>query len=178
MKWSTRIQTGFHVSRSTWELIRSSHTFKYEAITRYGQASQPVFLIWKFVTSRTAVRQFQLVPQPHSNSGWHLLTSLWFRLLRVRSPLLTDSLLVSFPQGTKMFQFPCLPPYGYAFTIQYYDMTHSGFPHSEIFGSKRIAAPRSLSQLIASFIGFTHLGILHVPLIFSSWATFALLTYY
>ena len=29
-----------------------------------------------------------------------------FRLLRVRSPLLTESLLFSLPQGTEMFQFP------------------------------------------------------------------------
>jgi hypothetical protein len=30
----------------------------------------------------------------------------WFRLLPVRSPLLRESRLFSFPQGTKMFQFP------------------------------------------------------------------------
>jgi hypothetical protein len=32
-----------------------------------------------------------------------------FRLLRFRSPLLTVSLLISFPGGTKMFQFPPFP---------------------------------------------------------------------
>ena len=30
----------------------------------------------------------------------------WFRLMRVRSPLLTQSLLISFPSGTEMFHFP------------------------------------------------------------------------
>ena len=30
----------------------------------------------------------------------------WFRLFRFRSPLLTESQLISFPPGTKMFQFP------------------------------------------------------------------------
>ena len=30
----------------------------------------------------------------------------WFRLFRVRSPLLTESLLISLPQGTEMFHFP------------------------------------------------------------------------
>ena len=30
----------------------------------------------------------------------------WARLVRVRSPLLAESLLISFPPGTKMFQFP------------------------------------------------------------------------
>ena len=34
--------------------------------------------------------------------------SLRFGLIRVRSPLLTESLLLSFPPGTEMFQFPGL----------------------------------------------------------------------
>ena len=33
----------------------------------------------------------------------------WFGLFRVRSPLLTESFLLSFPPGTKMFQFPGFP---------------------------------------------------------------------
>jgi hypothetical protein len=32
-----------------------------------------------------------------------------FRLIPFRSPLLRESLLLSFPQGTEMFQFPWLP---------------------------------------------------------------------
>ena len=35
-------------------------------------------------------------------------TLVWFRLLRFRSPLLSESRLFSFPPGTKMFQFPGL----------------------------------------------------------------------
>ena len=34
--------------------------------------------------------------------------SRWFGLFPVRSPLLGESLLFSFPEGTKMFQFPSL----------------------------------------------------------------------
>jgi hypothetical protein len=42
-----------------------------------------------------------------------VLQPLWdesrrFGLVRVRSPLLTESLLLSFPPGTEMFQFPGL----------------------------------------------------------------------
>jgi hypothetical protein len=33
----------------------------------------------------------------------------WFRLFPVRSPLLRESLLLSFPSATKMFQFAELP---------------------------------------------------------------------
>ena len=39
----------------------------------------------------------------------HLPYGIRFALFRVRSPLLTESLLVSFPAGTKMLQFPAFP---------------------------------------------------------------------
>ncbi len=39
---------------------------------------------------------------PHNPSR----KSDWFGLFRIRSPLLAESLLISFPGGTKMFQFP------------------------------------------------------------------------
>jgi hypothetical protein len=38
------------------------------------------------------------------------ITQLWFGLFRVRSPLLTESRLFSFPVGTEMFHFPTFPP--------------------------------------------------------------------
>lgn len=40
----------------------------------------------------------------------------WFRLIRFRSPLLTESLLLSFPVGTEMFQFPTFASDAYAFS--------------------------------------------------------------
>ena len=39
-----------------------------------------------------------------------------FGLFRVRSPLLTESLLLSFPRGTEMFQFPPFAPSTYGFS--------------------------------------------------------------
>lgn len=38
------------------------------------------------------------------------ITHVRFGLFRVRSPLLTESLLFSFPMGTEMFHFPTFPP--------------------------------------------------------------------
>jgi hypothetical protein len=38
-------------------------------------------------------------------------------LLRVRSPLLAESLLMSFPPGTEMFQFPGFASYTYVFSV-------------------------------------------------------------
>ena len=40
-------------------------------------------------------------------------------LFRVRSPLLAESLLMSFPPGTEMFQFPGFASYTYVFSVRY-----------------------------------------------------------
>ena len=64
------------------------------------------------------------------------LTPGRFRLIPFRSPLLRESLLLSFPRGTEMFQFPRCPPLPYVFRQQWLGMTPAGFPHSDIHGSK------------------------------------------
>jgi hypothetical protein len=61
-------------------------------------------------------------------------------LIRVRSPLLTESLLMSFPPGTEMFQFP-----GFASLAGY--TLRCGFPHSDIHGS---TGARPSPQLFAA----------------------------
>jgi hypothetical protein len=55
-------------------------------------------------------------------------------LVRVRSPLLTESRLMSFPPGTEMFQFPGFASHDYVFITGY--RLRGGFPHSDIHGSK------------------------------------------
>jgi hypothetical protein len=40
-------------------------------------------------------------------------------LIRVRSPLLAESLLLSFPPATEMFQFAGFAAHGYGFTVRY-----------------------------------------------------------
>ena len=57
-------------------------------------------------------------------------------LFRVRSPLLTESRLISFPPVTEMFQFTGFAPYTYEFSARY--LLRGGFPHSEIAGSKLV----------------------------------------
>ena len=56
------------------------------------------------------------------------------RLVPVQSPLLRESLLLSFPPGTKMFQFPGFPSYDIHHMIL--ALQTSVFPHSEIYGSQ------------------------------------------
>jgi hypothetical protein len=79
-----------------------------------------------------------------------------FGLIRVRSPLLAESLLFSLPAGTEMVHFPALPSPPYGFRWRYGGITRRGFPHSDIPGSKLvcssprlIAAYRVLHRLLA-----------------------------
>ena len=79
-----------------------------------------------------------MVPQPPRSK------LLEFGLFRVRSPLLAESRLISFPPGTEMFQFPGLAPLrvtGLATSRV------SPFGHPEITGSVHLPqAFRSLAR--------------------------------
>ena len=54
-------------------------------------------------------------------------------LFRFRSPLLAESLLMSVPPGTEMFQFPGFASNAYGFSARY--PSRGGLPHSDIHGS-------------------------------------------
>lgn len=59
-----------------------------------------------------------------------------FGLLRFRSPLLSESLLFSFPPGTKMFQFPGLSSHNLCIQLWITRLFNLvGLPHSDISGS-------------------------------------------
>ena len=61
-----------------------------------------------------------------------------FSLFRVRSPLLTESLLFSLPVGTEMFHFPTFPLPVLYIQTGITGSSPAGFPHSEILGSKSV----------------------------------------
>ena len=63
------------------------------------------------------------------------ITHDWFSLFRVRSPLLTESLLFSLPVGTEMFHFPTFPLPALYIQAGVTRSSLAGFPHSEILGS-------------------------------------------
>ena len=71
---------------------RASATFAYGAITRYGLPFQVVLLAARVPCSGPTTPQ-----GPKTRR---------FRLFPFRSPLLRESLLLSLPAGTEMFQFP------------------------------------------------------------------------
>ena len=94
------------------------------------------------------------------------ITRDWFGLFRFRSPLLTESRLLSLPVGTEMFHFPTFPPH--ALYIQAWVTGHDSCRVSP-FGNPRIkarsAAPLGLSQPPTSFIGSWCQGIHRAPLL-------------
>ena len=83
-----------------------------------------------------------------------------FRLFRFRSPLLTESQSAYSRQAgrrtdcflfhrlLRCFTSPGIAPKPYEFRLRFPDITREGFPHSEIFGSKRVC--RS-PKLIAAY---------------------------
>ena len=70
-----------------------------------------------------------------------------FALYRFRSPLITVSLLISLPPGTKMFQFP-----GFPFSFENVS-NETGIPIRQSSNLRLLAPPRSISQLGTVFIG-------------------------
>ena len=96
VEWAPRIRTGFHVSRPTWDTASEFETSRTGLSPSAAGLSRPL--------------RSNLVPtMPSRNPAGQARR---FGLLRVRSPLLAESLLISSPRGTEMFHFPRsrLPP--------------------------------------------------------------------
>ena len=71
-----------------------------------------------------------------------------------------------------MFQFPRFPTYTYLFSIRSM-ILHHGCSHIRKSADRSLfAAPRSLSQLVTSFVGSQCQGILHM--LFFAWTTFCI----
>ncbi len=93
------------------------------------------------------------------------ITHARFSLFRFRSPLLTESRLLSLPVGTEMFHFPTFPPPTLCVQVGV-----TGLASSRVspFGNPRItvwlSTPRGLSQIPTSFFGSWCQGIHRVPL--------------
>ena len=114
------------------ETARSRRPFVYRAVTVSGPAFQQVRLDRRFLTS---LRGYRPARRPHDPAAATPvgLARQRFRLTPVRSPLLGGSRLLSLPRGTKMFQFPRLPP------IQGWVTSHDGRGVAP-FGNPRINA--------------------------------------
>ena len=85
------------------------------------------------------------------------------RLFRFRSPLLSESRLMSFPRATEMFQFARFASLTYVFSQRYPRGWVSPFGHLRI--NANLPAPRSFSQAITSFFACNRQGIHHMHLV-------------
>lgn len=110
--------------------------FGYGAGTHSGRPFKTVHL-YRRITS-TARQNSTESPTTPTMQLLPDITHNRFSLIRVRSPLLTESLLFSLPVGTEMFHFPTFPlPALYIQAgVTRYARALAGFPHSEILGSK------------------------------------------
>ena len=89
-----------------------------------------------------------------------------FGLFPVRSPLLRESIFLSLPPGTEMFQFPGCPRVGLCVHPTVTVLRLPGFPIRIPTDLCLLAAPRGFSQLAASFVGAWCQGI-HPMLFFA-----------
>ena len=113
------------VARAPWYsgvCPRSRFDFAYGGVTLFATAFQRLPLSLRFLTSRLSCRTDRQILQPPSSNACRLALD-GFGLVPVRSPLLGESRLISFPPGTEMVQFPgfalCSPAFpGLGFPIR------------------------------------------------------------
>jgi hypothetical protein len=157
--WSPRIPPGFLVSRGTWDprpqpaCLRLPDSHRLWSRVPTGFAWQTGFLLGE-VTAVTSGGSHD--PTQATPAG---LTLAWFRLFRVRSPLLAESRLISLPRGTKMFQFPRLPPSKEGDGPSWPPRCRIRAPTDP----STLAAPRGLSRCAAPFFGSWPQGIHPTP---------------
>ena len=108
------------VPGSTQVLDRSPLIFAYGTFTLFGRLSHTFLLINGFLTPLCRVLQ----PHPACRMVWALPRSL-----------ATTRGMISFPLGTKMFQFPRFPSPTLCVQVGMPLDRSGGFPHSEILGS-------------------------------------------
>ena len=139
---------------------RRSIPFAYGALTRYGARFHNASARHRLGNSLRRLSPSRVGPTTPSQHRRQAVPLRRFRLIPFRSPLLRESLLLSIPRGTEMFQFPRCPPT--ALCIQTGVTGHDpsrvspfGYPRIEAWS----AAPRGFSQPPTSFIGIWRQGI-------------------
>ena len=136
-QWSAQIHTTFHVCCVTQEHPRASSDFGYGDLTLS-------------VTPFHALHLSSKVPHRGPTTPE---ASFRFGLFRFRSPLLTESILFLFLRLLRCFTSPGIASSS-LFDSERNDgvLTPPGYPIRKSPDQSVFAAPRSLSQLITSFI--------------------------
>ena len=101
--------------RRTQETTGRQVLFAYRAVTFCGAAFQLASAKDLFCNSLAFPQKRLVAPTTPDEQRLRAITPTGFRLIPVRSPLLRESRLLSFPRVTKMFQFTRLPSLPYLF---------------------------------------------------------------
>ena len=134
--------------------------FAYGALTVCGVVFQTTSARSRLCNSVKGLVPLLSDPTTPNRQRHQAIAPTRFRLFPFRSPLLRESLLLSSPRGTQMFQFPRFPLSALcvqAGVTPHYGCRVSPFGHPRI--EARSAAPRGLSQPPTSFFGFRRQGI-------------------
>ena len=165
-RWSCQIHSKFHELAVTWDPTREIKCFRLRGYHPLRQPFPRLSTNTRFSYSPTVRQNDQNGPTTPNVKRPPAITHARFSLIRFRSPLLTESRLLSLPVGTEMFHFPTFPPH--TLCVQVWVTGHnssrvSPFGHPRI--KARLGTPRGLSHPPTSFIGSWCQGIHRVPLI-------------
>ena len=123
-----------------------SHDFGYGAFTLCDRLSQNLSPIMDAKTSRS-----------YNPAYWR------FRLLRFRSPLLSESLLISVPGVLRWFSSPSFASAAYFIQQRMTASPPSGYPIRPSTDQWMFAPPRRFSQLTTAFLASIRQGIHRKP---------------
>ena len=113
--WSGQIHTGFHVPGATWEFARRVHAFGLRAYHPLREAFPNHSAKRNLCNSFARPYPGRQIPRPRRRKTYGLDTpSVWAYPSSLAATTGVDSSL-SFPGGTKMFQFPPFPSSPYVF---------------------------------------------------------------
>ena len=103
-RWSSQLPTGFLVSRCTQEPLTVRLAFVYGAITLFGRPSQ-VARLTAWCQSLSLPEQLDGPTTQYVQRRQACIRTVW-ALPRSLATTSGISVLISFPEGTEMFQFP------------------------------------------------------------------------
>ena len=160
-----QIHSRFLGPGATWDPLREATPFRLRGSHPLCRAFQCPSTMTRIFDSMPACQSRPRGPTTPNMQRLTAITHARFSLIRFRSPLLTESRLLSLPVGTEMFHFPTFPlP---ALCVQ---AGVTGLASSRVspFGNPRItvwlSTPRGLSQIPTSFFGSWCQGIHRLPL--------------
>ena len=131
--WSPWIQAGFHVPRLTQVSASSLQNFRLRACHALWKSFPGPSTSWEVGNSTGADPTTPAAPKCNG-----------FGLIRVRSPLLSESRFLSVPSGTEMVHFPEFACSRLWIQRDIPEVCSGGFPHSEISGSAPVCGSPKL----------------------------------